>query len=141
MVNAVPQIGRIAIVSINGDQRGTESMAQGYTVNLSASVISEYVLESSGAPTSGWPAVTAAGQKKGSIDIDELYVNNALTVLFEAMASVTVILGPVGSSGGNAKDTYIGIISKVTTTVKLSAITILKISIEITSAPVHGTWP
>jgi hypothetical protein len=60
--------------------------------------------------------------------------------LFEAMAPVTVICGPIGSSGGNPKDTYTGIISKVSTTVKLTAITILKVSIDITAAPVHSTW-
>jgi len=114
--------------------------AQGYSVNESVSVIKEYVLEPSGTPSTGWPAVSSAGQKQGTIDIDALYVDNAVESLFETMAPVTVICGPVGSSGGNPKDTYTGIISKVTTTVKLSAITIKKITIDITAAPVHSTW-
>ncbi len=102
--------------------------AQGYSVNESVSVIKEYVLEPSGTPSTGWPAVSAAGQKQGTIDIDSLYADNTIESLFEAMAPVTVICGPVGSSGGNPKDTYTGIISKVSTTVKLSAITIKKIT-------------
>ena len=137
MVNTVPQVGRIAIVQLNST---TMAYAQGYNVNESVSVIKEYVLEPSGTPSTGWPAVSAAGQKQGSIDIDNLYVDNTIVSLFEAMAPVTVICGPVGSSGGNPKDTYTGIISKVTTTVKLSAITVLKVSIDITAAPVHSTW-
>ena len=137
MVNTVPQVGRIAIVQLNST---TMAYAQGYNVNESVSVIKEYVLEPSGTPSTGWPAVSAAGQKQGSIDIDNLYVDNTIVSLFEAMAPVTVICGPVGSSGGNPKDTYTGIISKVSTTVKLSAITVLKVSIDITAAPVHSTW-
>ena len=137
MVNTVPQVGRIAIVQLNST---TMAYAQGYNVNESVSVIKEYVLEPSGTPSTGWPAVSAAGQKQGSIDIDNLYVDNTIVSLFEAMAPVTVICGPVGRSGGNPKDTYTGIISKVTTTVKLSAITIKKITIDITAAPVHSTW-
>ncbi len=136
MTNTVPQVGRIAIVQINA---ATRAYAQGYSVNESVSVIKEYVLEPSGT-SNGWPAVSAAGQKQGTIDIDALYVDNAIESLFETMAPVTVICGPVGSSGGNPKDTYTGIISKVTTTVKLSAITIKKITIDITAAPVHSTW-
>lgn len=137
MVNSVPQIGRIAIVQIDS---ATMAYAQGYTVNESVSIIKEHVLEPSGT-TSGWPAVAGAGQKQGSIDIDVLYADNAIGALFELMAVVTVICGPVGSSGGNPKDTYTGYISKVTVTVKTAAITILKMSIEITAAPVHGVWP
>jgi hypothetical protein len=137
MVNTVPQVGRIAIVQLNST---TMAYAQGYSINESVSVIKEFVLEPSGTPSTGWPAVSAAGQKQGTIDIDELYVDNAVETLFEAMAPVTVICGPVGSSGGNPKDTYTGIISKVSVTVKLSAITIKKISIDITAAPVHSTW-
>jgi hypothetical protein len=137
MVNTVPQVGRIAIVQLNAVTMG---YAQGYSVNESLSVIKEYVLEPSGAPSTGWPAVTAAGQKQGTIDIDNLYVDNAIESLFEAMAAVTVICGPVGSSAGNPKDTYTGLISKVSVTVKTSAITVKKISIDITAAPVHSTW-
>jgi hypothetical protein len=136
MVNTVPQVGRIAIVQLNST---TMAYAQGYNVNESVSVIKEYVLEPSGT-SNGWPAVSAAGQKQGTIDIDSLNVDNAIESLFETMAPVTVICGPVGSSGGNPKDTYTGIISKVSTTVKLTAITILKVSIDITAAPVHSTW-
>jgi hypothetical protein len=136
MTNTVPQVGRIAIVQLNST---TMAYAQGYSVNESVSVIKEYVLEPSG-PSNGWPAVSAAGQKQGTIDIDALYVDNAVESLFETMAPVTVICGPVGSSGGNPKDTYTGIISKISTTVKLSAITIKKITIDITAAPVHSTW-
>jgi hypothetical protein len=132
----IPQVGRIAIVQLNST---TMAYAQGYSVNESVSVIKEYVLEPSGTP-SGWPAISAAGQKQGSIDIDNLYADNTIVSLFEAMAPVTVICGPIGSSGGNPKDTYTGIISKVSTTVKLTAITILKVSIDITAAPVHSTW-
>jgi hypothetical protein len=136
MTNSVPQVGRIAIVQLDSE---TMSYAQGYSVNESVSVIKEYVLEPSGT-SNGWPAVSAAGQKQGTIDIDALYVDNAIESSFEEMAAVTVICGPVGSSGGNPKDTYTGIISKVSTTVKLSAITIKKITIDITAAPVHSTW-
>jgi hypothetical protein len=136
MTNTVPQVGRIAIVQIDSE---TEAWAQDFNVNESVSVIKEYVLEPSGT-SNGWPAVAAAGQKQGTIDITELYIDNALEEAFEDMAPVTVILGPVGSSGGNPKDTYTGIISKVSTTVKLSAITIKKITIDITAAPVHSTW-
>jgi hypothetical protein len=136
MTNTVPQVGRIAIVQLNST---TQAYAQGYSVNESVSVIKEYVLEPSGT-SNGWPAVSAAGQKQGTIDIDELYVDNTVETLFEEMAPVTVICGPVGSSGGNPKDTYTGIISKVSVTVKLSAITIKKITIDITAAPVHSTW-
>ena len=136
MVNTVPQVGRIAIVQLDS---ATMAYAQGYSVNESVSVIKEYVLEPSGT-SNGWPAVSAAGQKQGTIDIDALYVDNTIESLFEEMAPVTVICGPVGSSGGNPKDTYTGIISKVSTTVKLSAITIKKITIDITAAPVHSTW-
>ena len=109
MVNTVPQVGRIAIVQFNST---TMAYAQGYSVNESVSIIKEYVLEPSGTPSTGWPAVSAAGQKQGSIDIDDLYVDNTIVSLFETMAPVTVICGPVGSSGGNPKDTYIGIISR-----------------------------
>jgi hypothetical protein len=136
MTNTVPQVGRIAIVQLDSE---TEAWAQGYSVNESVSVIKEYVLEPSGT-SNGWPAVSAAGQKQGTIDIDELYVDNTVETLFEEMAPVTVICGPVGSSGGNPKDTYTGIISKVSVTVKLSAVTIKKITIDITAAPVHSTW-
>jgi hypothetical protein len=136
MVNTVPQVGRIAIVQLDSE---TMAYAQGYSVNESVSVIKEYVLEPSGV-SNGWPAVSAAGQKQGTIDIDALYVDNEIESSFEEMAPVTVICGPVGSSGGNPKDTYTGIISKVSTTVKLSAITVKKITIDITAAPVHSTW-
>ena len=137
MTNTTPQVGRIAIVQLNST---TMAYAQGYSVNESVSVIKEYVLEPSGTPSTGWPAVSAAGQKQGSIDIDSLYIDNTIEALFEAMAAVTVICGPVGSSSGNPKDTYTGIISKVSVTVKTSAITVKKISIDITAAPIHSTW-
>ena len=137
MTNTIPQVGRIAIVQLNSS---TMAYSQGYSVNESLSVIKEYVLEPSGTPSTGWPAVSAAAQKQGTIDIDTLYVDNAIEALFETMAVVTVICGPVGSSGGNPKDTYTGYISKVSVTVKTAAITIKKITIDITAAPVHSTW-
>ena len=137
MVNSVPQVGRIAIVQINST---TVAYAQDYSVNESVNIIKEHILEPSGTPSTGWPAVAGAGQKTGSIDIGALYVDNTFLTLFEAMAAVTVICGPVGSSGGNPKDTYSCLISKIQTTVKQSAITTLKISLEIIAMPVHSTW-
>jgi hypothetical protein len=137
MTNSTPQVGRIAIVQINNT---TVAYAQGYNVDESVSIIKEHVLEPAGTPSTGWPAIAGAGQKTGSISIDALYVDNTYMTLFEAMASVTVICGPVGSSGGNPKDTYTCLISKVQTTVKQSAITVLKIDLEIIAVPVHSTW-
>jgi hypothetical protein len=137
MVNQIPQIGRIAIVQINST---TVGYAQGYTYNPSLSVVKEWVLEPSGTPATGWPQVAGAGQKTASIDIDALYVDNTYLTLFEAMATVTVILGPVGSSGGNTKITCTGYITKTSISVKQSAISTLKISIEVTAAPTVGTW-
>ena len=137
MTNTVPQVGRIAIVQLNSS---TMAYAQGYSVNESLSVIKEYVLEPSGTPSTGWPAVSAAATETGHNRHRCLYVDNAIEALFETMAAVTVICGPVGSSGGNPKDTYTGYISKVSVTVKTAAITIKKITIDITAAPVHSTW-
>lgn len=137
MVNQTPQIGRIAVVQINST---TQAWAQGYTVNESLSVVSEYVLEPSDTAATGWPAVSAATTKQGSIDIDELDVDNTIEALFELMAQVTVICGPVGSSGGNKKDTYVGFINNVSTTVKRNVFTTKKLSITITAAPTHSTW-
>jgi hypothetical protein len=137
MVNTTPQVGRIAIVQINST---TQAYAQGYNINESVSVMKEYVLEPSGTPATGWPAVVGAGQKSGTIDIDMLYIDNTIENLFEAMATVTVICGPAGSSGGNPKDTYTAIITKVGVTVKTTSYTVKKVSMEITGAPTHSTW-
>jgi len=138
MVNQTAVIGRVAVVQIDAV---TRAWAQGYTVNESLSVVSEYVLEPSGTAATGWPAVSGATTKQGSIDIDELDIDNTIEAKFELMALVTVICGPVGSSGGNKKDTYTGFINKVNTTVKTNAFTTKKVSITITAAPIHSTWP
>ena len=137
MTNTVPQVGRIAIVQLNST---TMAYAQGYSVNESVSVIKEYVLEPSGTPVQ-------VGQQYLQLDRNRAQSTSiAYTLIIQLKRClkrwqpVTVICGPVGSSGGNPKDTYTGIISKVSTTVKLSAITIKKITIDITAAPVHSTW-
>ncbi len=134
MANIIPQIGRIALVQIDGETIG---YAQGYSAKETSKNIKEYVLANSGGD---WPAVSASGNKDYQIDIDGLYVDNSYHVTLEAGTTVTVILGPVGSSGGNPKITVPCLISSITDTVQQAKITTYKLSLETTGAPTNDTW-
>jgi hypothetical protein len=136
MTNTKPRIGRIAIVQVSGT---TVAYAQGYDVKETGKAVTEYSLTPSG--TSGdWPSVGFSGNKTGTVTIDALYVDNTYITMFEANATVSIICGPAGSSGGNPKDTYSTIITSVQTTVKHPSITVLKITADIIAAPTHSTW-
>ena len=87
-----------------------------------------------------WPALGFSGNKKATISIDALYVDNTYVNMFENNAPITVICGPLGSSGGNPKDTYSTIVTDVETVVKHENVTALKISLEVIAKPTHGTW-
>lgn len=136
MVNQIPQIGRIALIQVNGV---TVAYAQGYTAKETAKNIKEYCLANTG--TGGdWPAVAAPGNKDYTIDINALYVDNTYHNLIEQGAVVTAVLGPVGSSGGNTKITVPCLISSVEDTVAQEKITSMKVSMESTGQPTSGTW-
>jgi hypothetical protein len=136
LTNTIPQLGRIAIVQVSNV---TVAYAQGYSVKESAKVITEYSLTPSGSG-GDWPNLGVSGNKKATITIDALYVDNTYVTMFETGAAVTVICGPVGSSGGNPKDTYSTIVADVETVVKHENVTALKVSLEVIAAPIHSTW-
>ena len=136
MTNTQPQIGRIAIVQY-GPGPTTIGYAQGYTAKESEKNVIEYCLGGTG---SDWPAVGFAGNKTYEIDIDALYVDNTYHNLIEQNAQINVVLGPVGSSGGNPKITVPCLIKSVNDTVAQGKVTVYKLSLESVGAPTNGTW-
>ena len=134
MTNTQPQIGRIALVQVGST---TVGYAQGCDVKESGKTITEYTCATSGAD---WPSVAFSGNKSIKISIDALYVDNTYVNLFETGVAVTIINGPVGSSGGNPKDTYSAIIDEVDITWKQDKVTAMKITATVTAAPTHSTW-
>ena len=128
MTNSSPQIGRIGLIQING---ATVGYFQGYTAKESAKNVKEYCCQST---NPDWPAVAFSGNKDYKIDVDALYVDNSYHVLLETGVPVTVILGPVGSSGGNPKITIPCLISDVSDTVKQEKVTTYKVSLRICRA-------
>jgi hypothetical protein len=134
MTNTQPQIGRIALVQVNGN---TVGYAQGCDVKESGKTVMEYVCQNSGGD---WPAVSFSGNKSVKISIDALYVDSTYVNLLEEGSPITVINGPVGSSAGNPKDTYSAIVDDVDVSWKQDKIVTLKISATVTAQPTHGTW-
>ena len=131
---AGPGIGRVALVQVNGT---TVGYAQGADVKTSSKTVQEFVAANSGGD---WPAVSFSGNKSVKITIDALYVDNTYVALLEGGTVVTIINGPIGSSGGNPKDTYQAIIDDVDVTWKQDKISTLKVSASVTAAPSHSTW-
>ena len=132
--NSQPGIGRIALVQVNGT---TVGYAQGCDVKESSKTVQEYACQTS---NPDWPAVSFDGNKSAKITIDALYVDNTYVNLFETGAAVTIINGPLGSSGGNPKDTYTALLEDVDVTWKQDKVTVMKISAVATAKPTHGTW-
>ena len=79
----------------------TVAYAQGYNIKETGKAVTEYCLNPSGG--GDWPAYGFSGNKKATISIDALYVDNTYVNMFENNAPITVFCGPLGSSGGNPK--------------------------------------
>jgi hypothetical protein len=97
----VPLIGRWALIQINAV---TVGYAQNFALNLSAEKIKEYAL------LSAQPAVFSSGNQTLKFTMTRLYIDATYQNLFLAATSVTIIMGPAGTSVGNPKITLNGCI-------------------------------
>lgn len=134
MTNTSPQIGRIAVLQVNGT---TVGYLKGVTTKPSAKVVKDYSCANSGGDI---PSVIFSGNKEFKIDADIMYVDETYVNLFLANNPMTIIFGPVGSSGGNPKETYNNcILASAEIDHKQDGIVGHKISFEAQSVTV-GTW-
>jgi hypothetical protein len=101
MPSNTPLIGRWAVIQIN---TVTVGYAQDFTLELSAEKIKEYAL------LSAQPAIFSSGNQTLKFTMKRLWVDATYTNLFLAATSVTIVMGPAGTSVGNVKYTLGGAI-------------------------------
>ncbi len=135
MTNTSPQIGRIAVLQVNNV---TVGYLKGVTTKPSAKVVKDYACANSGGDL---PAVMFSGNKEFKIDADVMYVDETYVNLFLGGSnSISIVFGPVGSSGGNPKETYNNcILQSAEISHKQDGIVGHKLSFEAQSLTT-GTW-
>lgn len=101
MPQNTPIIGRWALIQINAV---TVGYAQDFTLDMSAEKIKEYALQSA------QPAIFASGNQTLKFTLGRLYIDTTYQTLFLAATSITIIMAPAGTSGGNPKITLNGAI-------------------------------